>query len=1010
VSVNSPSVTKINSFSTSPGRRPSWFHSLSSRLSSSHAQSATYPPAKSSQYRSAPPTPSVPGTVGSSQLGVPLTPTKSAPSIPIPVLNNMNSNLPTNKFLETHPPRTASPKINPETVSGSPELSRSPEINRSGSLVNRLKRISSRVSTTPDNCGQPGVGNPEMRVVLNKNPSRKQPKVPELAGVLPLRVNFRPEVLEYDPPQQIPSRNPRAGNISFGANGEINRSPLPNSATTSTTTTASGYLLPRNYTASTLTASQVAYESALRVAHSVKQSYSSSMGVSIFKSSKQHSNSSSNFLPPSPPVDDLDKPADDNTRSNVKMIDTPMHNTEHIGSEADDNKEKQKDTSLEAIYTRCCHLREILPIAATMKQIKDREAPLQVLKMMNPRPTLIEILSLSDFLSVVPVCMLILDNVSLSDEMLRIIFSAVINSKELARLSLRNTSLDRNGWKILCAFLSENSAIAKLDLSIQRTKTKPPPDRSILDWGLLTRALVARGGIEELIINGCMVPSTELEELILQGCCLSTKRLGLAVNDLHPEDIDVIRRWAADPSCCCEGLDLGGNDLNSSWDAIREILSGRCLIYISLNSTNLSNADKLAQVFDELCEQSALKLVDLSSNPGLFPKFTSKLAHILPRFKDLRRIHLDSNNLSSEDIVALADSFARCPNLVHISLLDNRRLDTTACAGLLVATHLSSTLYTIECDQDLWPPAFQRRLAHNCMVNMELIAGRLSQQYKDTDDEGLFDRDDLMDTGNAIADAAGKILDSTSTVQDDEAIGHMVAQEMVRRAKQVRSSIRKTLDTLFSKRQKEGLTTEEKERLIRLCFLDGNLEKVITRYNSQQLAGSTPGRLSKMAEHILTLMPVDRNLALTTPHPTHSDLQIAPVNENDEIETLSRKSSSTSLHRKEQELEEGELHKFGTFIGAHQASIEEPAGGPSTGEELRQAILEAKGPHSVTELIQELEKTHGPELGRVLNSRGCVPAAINATDFETGNDDAAKNDDDQHALDSVVDDIAKALT
>ncbi|ANB11155.1 protein phosphatase regulator GIP3 [Sugiyamaella lignohabitans] len=1108
---------KLPSTSPSNARRGSWFHNLSSKFSSSSSHNNNGSSVVSNQRRAS--TSGLKNTVPGSTLStgsVKDSPSSglgldveshsnlahahvaggnippSANPIFSPSYTN-NRNLPTNRILDTHPPRTSSPKLSPEIAVGGTAQSPSPssafpfkqEHNRSnsvsstGSLVNRLRRLSTRSNGSQSDLisTQFKAESQQVRVILNKNHSKKPCKIPELEGVLPPTVRFKAEVFETDPPQQIPARNPRTGNITFGPNGEINREPLPPNGYPMPL-----YVLPRNYGASTLAASQSAYESAIRVANSVK----SSGGVSIFKS--RNSLSSTTSFSSNNTEYDEEKDVSESDRTQSLKIDKPMHSAERMGSgstntttastgdssvEDDDLDEQGKELTLETIYTRCCHLREILPIAATLKQIKDRKPPLEVIKMMNPRPTLIEILSLSDFLSVVPVRMLIFDNVSLSTEMFRIILSSVVTSDHLERLSLRNLILDDKGWKLFCAFFSENSSLVKLDLSIEKVNSKQPSDRSLLDWDLFTKALVARGGVEELILNGCVVPSDELAPLIFNGCSLSTKRLGLALNDLLPEDLQVIMKWAADPSCVCEGLDLGGNLMDQSWDAIKEILKGKCLKFLSLNSTGLANVTKANEIFGGVCSHSNLIMLDLSSNPDLFPKFTHVLAKVLPTFTDLRRIHLESNNLSPEDVMLLADAFARCPKLVHISVLDNRRLDSTACAALAIATHISNTIYRVESDNDLWPVILQRRLAHNCLVNMELTAGRITQQEKDSDDDGLFGKEDLMNTGNYIAMAAEELLKSIKEDDDndsEDAQGHLVVSEMVRRAKQVRVKIRKTLDELFEKRRSGvGLVVEEKERLVRLCFLDGTLEKVLDKYNQTKLykhenqneestkgSGNDVSTQNRMGTTSLSgksvpplnmppLLPVDREVVLSTTVSTHPDFTIAPVSEYPEVQSLSRRSSVTSLHRKEQELEEGELHRFGTFIRSHRDShtdlsdddededahvvdseedIRRRSSDEGTGEELRQKILAAKGSQSVSELIQQLQQMHGPELDRILaagkdkslSERDDILLRLNhaarprSAQASTPPEDTKLLAGDYVTLDSVVDDIARALT
>lgn len=76
-------------------------------------------------------------------------------------------------------------------------------------------------------------------------------------------------------------------------------------------------------------------------------------------------------------------------------IDKPIHMHEHYFKEPDQDKYQDghsienNEVTLDVIYTRCCHLREILPIPSTLRQVKDKTAPLQILKFLNPKPTLI---------------------------------------------------------------------------------------------------------------------------------------------------------------------------------------------------------------------------------------------------------------------------------------------------------------------------------------------------------------------------------------------------------------------------------------------------------------------------------------------------------------------------------------------------------------------------------------------------------------------------------------------
>lgn len=90
----------------------------------------------------------------------------------------------------------------------------------------------------------------------------------------------------------------------------------------------------------------------------------------------------------------------------------------------------------DVVYTRCCHLREILPIPATLKQLnKGSVDPIPLLQLRNPMPSMVEVLSFSDFLSVAPVLCLSLDGVSLSVEMLRVILGSLLYKDNFEKLA-----------------------------------------------------------------------------------------------------------------------------------------------------------------------------------------------------------------------------------------------------------------------------------------------------------------------------------------------------------------------------------------------------------------------------------------------------------------------------------------------------------------------------------------------------------------------------------------------
>lgn len=151
-----------------------------------------------------------------------------------------------------------------------------------------------------------------------------------------------------------------------------------------------------------------------------------------------------------------------------------------------------KNVSLDKIYTRCCHLREILPIPITLKQLKNKKSPLQILKFLNPKPTLVDILSFTDFIQCIDLKTLVFDNVSLNDAMVTIIFKSVAKlmmKNQLEKLSLKNVIINRENWLLLCKIITlSGDAFQCIDLSQTKVRKDLQDNKNYLraemDWDL----------------------------------------------------------------------------------------------------------------------------------------------------------------------------------------------------------------------------------------------------------------------------------------------------------------------------------------------------------------------------------------------------------------------------------------------------------------------------------------------------------------------------------------------
>lgn len=417
------------------------------------------------------------------------------------------------------------------------------------------------------------------------------------------------------------------------------------------------------------------------------------------------------------------------------------------------------------IYKRCCQLRESPALACVKEQISKPQATLAetpgtvgVVDLTGAELSLADVQTLGDWLAVVPVRKLVLDDCNLSDEAVRIILAGLSGCKNadqaranrklpkkgtgkhgfeqmsvIKRLSLKNnTAISAIGWKHIALFLHLCHSLRAIDLSgipfpanasadLSRTSTTSssiansqelPPRRIDLST-LFARALAERFGdnLEELIMSRCELTTQTVSELIDSTIKCKIKRLGLADNHLDLDAVSHVVKYVV--SGCCEGLDMGGNDLNGSGHLLTQVLDEKNPLFaMSLADCNLSVED-LRAILQHLSTLQNFKFIDLSRNRGLFENsdnIVPLLRKRLPQMKDLKRIHLADMDMTPSQLISLAEIFPDCPVLAHVSVLGNQKLiecinstqaddQEEACAifvALMTAVRASKTLVAVE--------------------------------------------------------------------------------------------------------------------------------------------------------------------------------------------------------------------------------------------------------------------------------------------------------------------------
>ena len=417
------------------------------------------------------------------------------------------------------------------------------------------------------------------------------------------------------------------------------------------------------------------------------------------------------------------------------------------------------------IYRRCCQLRETQVLKRITEQLSspsacDPQSPgtILCLDLTGFWMQLSDIMTFSDYLAVVPVKKLIMEDAGLTDEAVRVILAGLFaaktpdqakHNKRLAKragsrskqeteqlgviekLSLKNNpKIGRDGWRHISLFINMSKSLKAIDLSMNpipkaisssnnhgALSKSPSSDIAPHDVSaMLKRALAERLAgpqLEELVLAECRLTSMDLERIIdaVMECGLT--RLGLASNDITQEGLQHIVRYVRTGRC--QGLDLGGNDLSETLHNLAEALDEKNSLYaLSLADCNLSPS-ALKSLFPALARLQNFRFIDLSQNHNLLatqPNALGLLRKYLPQLPLLKRIHLTDVAMSPEQAIALAEVLPEVPSLAHLNILENPQLSALASAkdeasqeeacafyaSLMAAVRVSNSIICIDVD------------------------------------------------------------------------------------------------------------------------------------------------------------------------------------------------------------------------------------------------------------------------------------------------------------------------
>ena len=315
------------------------------------------------------------------------------------------------------------------------------------------------------------------------------------------------------------------------------------------------------------------------------------------------------------------------------------------------------------IYRRCCQLRETPILKKITEQLisstnwSSATGVVDKLDLTDYYLQLADLVTLGDYLAVVPVKEVILENIGLTDEGLRVMLAGLLAAKlppssrhkkpkhelepqggVVERLVLKNNKLGPDGWKHVSLFLYKCRSLKYLDLShIPFPRQAPTPaganctlpngvhiPRSISDVFATAIADRPGGSTLEMVNIGETEPSMAQLGTIIDGVIkCGVGRLGLAHNQLDGEGVGYVARYLK--AGHCEGLDLGGNDISDHIETLAESISeDHPLWAISLASCNLT-VSALSKMMAVLVKIKGFRFIDLSHNHELFDSKPSAL-------------------------------------------------------------------------------------------------------------------------------------------------------------------------------------------------------------------------------------------------------------------------------------------------------------------------------------------------------------------------------------------------
>lgn len=372
-------------------------------------------------------------------------------------------------------------------------------------------------------------------------------------------------------------------------------------------------------------------------------------------------------------------------------IATPTHAGGNETASTPANKQDRPTTDPVRIYRRCCQLRETPILKRITEQLMsptctslNEPGIVNCLDLTGSRLQLADVVTLGDWLAVVPVKRLLLEDADLNDEGVRVILAGLLAAKRptptrrnnvqprhrsnlqpgqfhlshssadtdghertgmVEKITLKNNPrIGRTGWKHVSLFIYMCRSLRALDLSLLSFPNTLPPSMHVTPTKAPAQAPAGKGTetdagetlykclserlggskLEELSLSECGLSAAQIRRLVDAATIAGISRLGLAGNSLDDAGLESCVNYLR--SGVCHGLDLGGMDLRGKLGAIADCFTQRPDVPVwglSLAGCNLLPSD-LVPLFPALARLVNFRFIDLSHNRELCVENNSK--------------------------------------------------------------------------------------------------------------------------------------------------------------------------------------------------------------------------------------------------------------------------------------------------------------------------------------------------------------------------------------------------